>query len=770
MTDKPICLPVQFATIPLELKRIPRWVLWRLVEVGDEGNKRWSKLPTQTNGQPASSTNPATWTDFPSVQHAYGEDPEKFAGIGFVFTSEDNLIGVDLDDCYDHTTARFTNAALQHISDELEGYHEVSPSGTGIKIFTRADLAHAHVDHSQGLEIYPQGRFFTVTGHYLGGTIPAEEQDLSAFIPERALHVTGDAFADYVPPVEGYDLHRVETELLSKLDPDCGYTDWMGVGFALFHQFAGDVEACELWDRWSSQSGKYASTGMNSCESKWRTFKSGGATLRSIIFKVNQKERADALARGEIVLDSGAMNHARTFLDALYSSEEGYRLVHYAEDFYIHAGTHYEIIEEATIRSKLYAFLDKCKKPAKGGALAPFNPSPASVSAATDAIKSIVHLPNHANTKPPIWFEEYQANKPDASKLISVKNGLFHLEDKILLPHSLGFFTQHSLPFEYDQSATCPQWDAFLQSIWEDDQESIDTLQEIFGYILSGDTRQQKFFNIIGPRRSGKGTINKVLVSLFGQHNTVAPQLEELCDTFGLQPWLGKPLASFTDARAPERNRSAVVSQLLRIVGGDTVTVNRKNKEAWSGYLPTRIIVYSNEALQLTENSNALTGRMLVLKMHKSFYDNEDTDLFNKLSGELAGIFNWAMAGLDRRLARGGHFVQPKSGKQLLLLMEQLGNPLNSFVEDTFVFDPVSQVKKDDVFLCWKRWALKRSLPPGSEMSFKRRFLAATQEKRIEAGESRADGERTPIYLGLRFNTSAGEYLKSVETFETEGY
>lgn len=770
MTQKPICLPVQFATIPLELKRIPRWVLWRLVELGDEGNKRWSKLPTQVSGQPASSTNPTTWTDFPSVQHAYEEDPEKFAGIGFVFTQTDNLIGVDLDDCFDHVTARFTNAALQHISDELEGYHEVSPSGTGIKIFTRADLAHAHVDHTQGLEIYPQGRFFTVTGHYLGGSIPSEAQDLSAFIPERALHVTGDAFADYVPPVEGYDLHRVETELLAKLDPDCGYTDWLNVGFALFHQFGGDVEACELWDRWSAQSGKYSSTGMNSCESKWRTFKSGGATLRGIIFKVNQKERADALARGEIVLDSGAMNHARTFLDALYSAEEGYRLVHYAEDFYIHAGTHYEIIEEATIRSKLYSFLDRCKKPAKGGALAPFNPSPASVSGAMDAIKSIVHLANQPNTKPPIWFEEYQANKPDASKLISVKNGLFHLEDKILLPHSLGFFTQHSLPFEYDQNATCPQWDAFLQSIWDDDQESIDALQEMFGYILSGDTRQQKFFNIIGPRRSGKGTINKVLVSLFGQHNTVAPQLEELCDTFGLQPWLGKPLASFTDARAPERNRSAVVSQLLRIVGGDTVTVNRKNKEAWSGYLPTRIIVYSNEALQLTENSNALTGRMLVLKMNKSFYDKEDTDLFNKLSTELAGIFNWAMAGLDRRLSRGGHFMQPQSGKQLLLLMEQLGNPLNSFVEDTFVFDPVSQVKKDDVFLCWKRWAVKRSLPPGSEMSFKRRFLAATQEKRIETGESRADGERVPIYLGIRFNTSAGEYLKSVETFETEGY
>jgi phage/plasmid-associated DNA primase len=191
----------------------------------------------------------------------------------------------------------------------------------------------------------------------------------------------------------------------------------------------------------------------------------------------------------------------------------------------------------------------------------------------------------------------------------------------------------------------------------------------MFGYIISGDTRQQKFFNLIGPRRSGKGTINKVLVALLGQHNTVAPELGELCDTFGLQPWLGKLLASFTDARAPERNRSSVVSQLLRIVGGDTITVNRKNKEAWNGYLPTRIVIYSNEVLQLTENSNALTGRMIVLKMTKSFWSKEDTDLSHKLEQELSGIFNWAMLGLQRRLERGGYFLQPDSGKDLLEVM-----------------------------------------------------------------------------------------------------
>jgi putative DNA primase/helicase len=765
MTTRPTCLPVQFGNIPIELKKIPRWVLWRLIEKGEGETSTWAKVPAQTSGMAASSTNPETWTDFISVQEAYESDPHKFAGIGFVFTAEDNLVGIDLDDCYDPTVG-FTNAAMQHIADSIEGYMEVSPSGTGVKIFTRAETFASHADHSIGFEAYATGRYFTVTGHHLSGSVPSAVQDLTSVIPTRTLQRTGDAFGDYIAPLEGWDINRVETELLSQLSPDCGYAEWLKIGAILHHQFGGDVEALECWDRWSSNGVGYADSGDYSCTAKWRTFKGSGATLRSLIFMANVQVRKEALARGEIVLDSGAMNHARTFLDGFYTSEEGYSLVHYADDFFIYVGTHYEIIEEATIRAKVYSFLDKCKKPAKQGALAPFNPSPASVSAALDAIKSIVHLPNHPNTKPPIWLEGYAQSKPPSSKLISVMNGIFHMEDSILLPHSLGFFTQNSLPFQYNPASTCPTWMNFLRSVWPDDQESIDVLQEMFGYILSGDTRQQKFFNIIGPRRSGKGTINKVLVALLGQHNTVAPELGELCDTFGLQPWLGKLLASFTDARAPERNRSAVVSQLLRIVGGDTITVNRKNKDAWNGYLPTRLVMYSNEVLQLTENSNALTGRMIVLKMSISFFDKEDTDLSHKLEQELSGIFNWAMEGMARRIARGGHFQQPKSGKEYLDLMEELGNPMKPFADEALEFDPMHYTTKEDVFACWKHWALKKSMSPGTEQAFKRRFLAATQEQFVKSDQVQVDGQRLQVYFGVKLNDKAQKYIDSIETFD----
>ena len=762
---KPTALQVQIENIPLELKRIARWVLWDFIEVGEEDAKRWSKVPLQVNGKTASTNNPATWTDFMTVEQAYKTG--KYSGIGFVFTQDDDLCGIDLDDCFDESNklSEFAETIRQNVT----GYVEVSPSGTGIKIFTRADLTTAFVDHEKGFEAYGRGRFFTITGNSLGGDIPADKQDLTNIIPERTIRLSGDAFEDFSMPVEGYDLHRVETEILSELDPNCHYSEWLLVGQCLHHQFNGDIEACDLWDKWSEGDGSVENYSEKACYTKWRTFKkTGGATLRSLIFKINQKKKTEALARGEIILGTAPMEHARHYLETVHTCEEGTKLVHYSGDYFVHKGTHYEEIEEATVRSQLYMFLDKCKKQDRKGNLLPFSPTPASVTGALDATKALIHLPNHANTKPPVWLEAYADNKPEAHKLISLANGLFHLEESVLLPHSLGFFTQNSLPFEYDPNATCPTWEKFLQDVWGHDVESIEALQEMFGYIISGDTRQQKFFNIIGPRRSGKGTINKVLVDILGQHNTVAPELGELCDTFGLQPWLGKLLASFTDARAPERNRGAIVSQLLRIVGGDTVTVNRKNKEAWNGYLPTRIVIYSNEVLQLTENSNALTGRMIVFKMTKSFYGNEDTELSDKLKKELSGIFNWAMVGLRRRLERGGRFVQPKSGIELLETMEELSNPIGTFVEDTLVFAPDNSVDKDALFACFKHWATRKNLPYGTDLAFKRRFLAATQDRAITSDVVRIGGERQHLYRGVGLNEKAQKYIDGLGNFKED--
>jgi len=87
------------------------------------------------------------------------------------------------------------------------------------------------------------------------------------------------------------------------------------------------------------------------------------------------------------------------------------------------------------------------------------------------------------------------------------------------------------------RSAPAPtRWHAFLSQLWGDDVESIETLQELFGYLVSGDTKLQKMFLVVGPRRSGKGTIARVLRAMLGVHNVAGPTLAGIATNFGLSP------------------------------------------------------------------------------------------------------------------------------------------------------------------------------------------------------------------------------------------
>ena len=139
------------------------------------------------------------------------------------------------------------------------------------------------------------------------------------------------------------------------------------------------------------------------------------------------------------------------------------------------------------------------------------------------------------------------------------------------LPATPRFLTTVSVPYEFDFDAPPPHlWLDFLGCLWPDDAGSIALLQEWMGYCLTVDTRLQKILLVVGPRRSGKGTIARVLRQLVGEGNVVAPTLASLGKDFGLWPLLDKSVAIISDARLGKRtDTSVVVERLLSISGED---------------------------------------------------------------------------------------------------------------------------------------------------------------------------------------------------------
>jgi hypothetical protein len=142
------------------------WVAWEYVLK----NGRWTKPPRDPRtGRGASVSDPQSWATF-DVALA-GMERHGLDGVGLVLTAEDDLTGIDLDDCITDPGSRTPLAA--EIIGYGESYAEVSPSGEGIRIFIRGKIERAIKDGATGVEVYSTGRYLTVTGNQVDGT-PSE--------------------------------------------------------------------------------------------------------------------------------------------------------------------------------------------------------------------------------------------------------------------------------------------------------------------------------------------------------------------------------------------------------------------------------------------------------------------------------------------------------------------------------------------------------------------------------------------------------------------
>jgi hypothetical protein len=170
--------------VPDELKVGERWVCCDEEKV---------PLVATTSGAvyAASSTDPDTWRDYETALTAWRENEWSFTGIGRVIGVDEEYVGVDLDKCLDPESGELSPWATE-ILNRLDSYSEVSPSGTGVKVWVRARaLERAHV--KPGLEVYPRGRYFTVTGLVVRDKVIAErDEELAAIIAEEFPQVDRD--------------------------------------------------------------------------------------------------------------------------------------------------------------------------------------------------------------------------------------------------------------------------------------------------------------------------------------------------------------------------------------------------------------------------------------------------------------------------------------------------------------------------------------------------------------------------------------------------
>ena len=779
---RPFCEPPLLGEIPTAMKNEQRWCWWGYFWKKKE--KAWAKVPIDKDGNWMKWSNRENWLTFNEVAKARRGD-----GVGFFLG--DGWAGCDLDDHLDPTTKE-ADAFAKKILSRLNSRSEISPSGKGVKTIVRANIKDALTPDEAGIEIYGHGRFFTVTGRRIND-YPADVEDrheeLTALLNE-CLFQRGKKTKTkktVTPDTGSTDRETALAALAALSDVRLeGYGDWLKIGMAL-HAVDPSLLMLSTWDSRSRSSSKYAD---GACVEKWSSFNGdgGGVGVGSLCHWADQDSpgwRAQYRANGathkqttpnEAPDDPHRL--ARLFIDQRGTSSTGELTLRYwCDEWWLWDGFAYRTISPAELRADLAAIIKREFDDLKVNELAKpreaEEPSPTVKKVTTGLLTNVTLALSSlsilsSRILQPSWLTHEDEPFP-ANEVFATRTGLIHIPSLIAgTPSTLQptpqFFSAGAVDYGFVSDAECPEWLRFLKSLWPDDPQSIASLQEWFGYLLLPDTRQHKILLLIGPPRSGKGAIGRILKRLIGERSFATPTLSSLASPFGLWPLFGKSVALIPDARLSGRaDAIATTERLLSISGEDPQDIHRKCLPTITGVkLPVRFVLMTIELPNLQDSSGAFSNRVVMLRTTQSWLGKEDKHLDARLQSELSGILNWSINGWQR-LQERGRFRQPDSALELLADLSDLTSPISMFLRERCKIEIGEEASVEELFEAWLNWCAEHGRnKPGTQQAFGRDLHAKVTTLTIK--QPRIEGSRIRIYEGI--SVLAGTHWHARQSYE----
>lgn len=362
-----------------------------------------------------------------------------------------------------------------------------------------------------------------------------------------------------------------------------------------------------------------------------------------------------------------------------------------------------------------------------------------------------------------LFPEELNAHPPGT---FAVRNGLLNVAKGWLLPHRSGRFTTVQIPHRYDPAEECPKWLEWLGERQED-QETRDQIQEIFGYCLATHINYHRFFFFYGDGGTGKSTCVDVLEWLVGEENKVAVELTELDNPFMRSQLVGKSLAL-----CKELNRDSLkhVGLIKAIVSGDPISVDVKYQEGFDFRPKCRVVMESNVLPFSSDSTDGFARRFVQVSFDKAIEQNEmDFNFKDRFKEELPGILNWALAGF-RRLVERGRFVHTQRSQQATDDFKKHRAQVESFLKSGVVMEfPLHEngertrlcVWMEDVFESYQEWAAREDVVPfyKEKSAFARELFTKKPDWR-----ERKRREWVNATEGIRDSRIYGINLKEVES------
>ncbi|MEH7149333.1 phage/plasmid primase, P4 family [Bacillus thuringiensis] len=772
--------PYNFNEIPAELKALPQWILWKF----ETRNGKQTKVPCQVTGEMAQANNRRTWSTFATAVKFYLEGD--YDGIGFVFSRQDNYIGIDIDKC---VVDGKTNAFATEIIDILDSYTEFSPSGNGIHIIIRGGLPQSVLgtgrkNTKHGLEIYSYGRFFTFTGNRENSNDVYERTDELAELFEKYFDDSDIQGRVNLAEFEKDEIKISNDALWERMfrskNGDEIRSLYNGSLINDDHS-ASDLALCNHLAFWTGKS----ATRMDSMfretslfRDKWdvihfsdtnetygeRTIGVAiSSTSTTILDNKQQFEEfsfdflnEDAV---EVVEDTPKKKFRLTELgNAERIAYEYGHVIKYVSDigWYIWDGKRWKLdtkkeIERITAKVLRSLYKSEDELETKWARMCERR------NIRMNSIKDLMPLVPGEREE----FDKYKY-------LFNVENGIVDLKTGKLQQHDRELGLTKITNVSFDENAKCPTWLAFLDQIFLGDQDLVEYMQRLIGYSLTGDISEQIMMFLVGGGSNGKSTFINTIKDLLGEYGKQAKS-----DTFikkkdtGANNDIARLVgARFVSAIESEEGEKLSESFVKQITGGEPVLARFLRQEYFEFVPEFKVFFTTNHKPVIGGLDEGIWRRVKLIPFNLNLPSHKrDKRLPEKLSLEMPGILNWAIEGCMKW--QQGRLKEPKVVAEATGQYKEDMDILAPFLDEVcYTDEPENEairIEAKELYNVYERWCFNS----GERALGNRSFYRMLETKGFGKTKGQKNktfltgitlNERKPVTKGVTENNENGKF------------
>ena len=783
-----------YEKIPEELKSLPQWVGFFRTPAKD--GKTTKKPVNVRTLYGASSTNPETWGTFEQAVNAIGktakvgESQGKIEGIGFVFAPP--YCGIDLDHVINADTGEINRQALDVIST-MDSYTEISPSGTGIHIIYKGEIhkewkckKNSGLGNGSDIEMYQQGRYFTVTGNRFNDKEIESREPHAALIYKAYMDNGQDGQKTLSVPSEP---SKAKTKSLTVTDKDIidkAMNSSNGMKFArLFNgdtsdydndDSRADLALCSMlafWcnkdismmdrifrqsklmrEKWDEKHGRdtYGNITMQKAvENCMNTY--SPTSLKDDDFSVNIENFRQKNHRNYSLDDTGNAERMSDMFGEVIRynyTDKKWMLYDKIKWVYDQSGIIYDLVDKS-----LEAMKDE-----KDWYIQQDNENNDENQTMFKAWEKFYKKSRNHNTKISLEKEVQHyvpvtPNQLDRHKmLLNSPTGVIDLNDfEVRKAVPKDYFTK-SVNANFDKSAKSPLWNEFLETIFDHDKDLIRYVQKAVGYSLTGSTAEQCAFFLYGTGRNGKSTFLDVIRELFGDYaRNIQPETIMIKNNNGINSDIarlkGARLVTTVEPNEGLRLNEGLLKQLT---GGDIITARKLYAEEFEFKAEFKLFMATNHKPIIRGTDLGIWRRVHMIPFTVVIPENEvDRQLTEKLMQELDGIFVWALRGLamyNREGLKMPYAVQ-KAVDEYKKEMDVVSRFLDECTEKAFA----KSVKASDLYKIYLQWCDLNTEYKMSNTNFGKEMIQKYEKIR------KTDGW---YYIGIELHDELKPYSVSV--------